>query len=279
MQFKVIQQSKKSLARLGVIKTAHGDLHTPAFFPVATQAVIKTLTSDNIKQIGFEGILANTYHLYLRPGEKIIKKMGGLHKFMNFNGVMATDSGGFQVFSLGAGITQGVGKIAKIFPGSQQSNPSKPFHSTGDRKLSGMVKITEEGVWFRSHLDGLRHFLSPEKSMQIQQDLGADIIFAFDECTSPLAGLAYTQKSMERTHRWAERCLKANEKLKMKNEKSQSKIKKLREQMLFGIIQGGEYKKLRQQSAKFIGSLDFDGFGIGGSLGKTKTKMYEFLGW
>ncbi|MCX6789557.1 MAG: tRNA guanosine(34) transglycosylase Tgt [Candidatus Gribaldobacteria bacterium] len=264
MQFKVIQQSKKSRARLGVIKTAHGDLHTPAFFPVATQAVIKTLTSDNIKQIGFEGVLANTYHLHLRPGEKIIKKMSGLHQFMNFQGVITTDSGGFQVFSLGSGIEHGVGKIAKIFPGSQSIKPS---HFKCDRTGSEMVRITEEGVWFRSHLDGSQHFLNPEKSMQIQQDLSSDIAFAFDECTSPLAGMDYTQKSMERTHRWAERCILA--KSKIKNNK----------QMLFGIMQGGEYKKLREQSAKFIGGLDFDGFGIGGSLGRTKTKMYEILDW
>ena len=271
MQFKVIQQSKKSLARLGVIKTAHGDLHTPAFFPVATQAVIKTLTNDNIKQIGFEGILANTYHLYLRPGEKIVNKMGGLHKFMNFNGVMATDSGGFQVFSLGAGIAHGVGKIAKIFPGPQQSKPSTPLFNSCDRRNRNMVRITEEGVYFRSHLDGSQHFLSPEKSMQIQQDLGADITFAFDECTSPLAGQEYTKKAMERTHRWAKRCLRAAQITKNKS--------LITKQGLFGIIQGGEYKKLREQSAKFIGGLDFNGFGIGGSLGKTKSKMYEILNW
>ena len=273
MQFKVIKQSKKSRARLGIIKTAHGVLHTPAFFPVATQAVIKTLTSQDIKQIGFEGVLANTYHLYLRPGEKIVKKMGGLQKFMNFQGVIATDSGGFQVFSLGAGIAQGVGKIAKIFPGT---NLSKPFHSTGDRKLSGMVRITEEGVYFRSHLDGAKHFLSPEKSMQIQRDLGADITFAFDECTSPLDTLEYTKKAMERTHRWAERCIAT------RGQTSPDCMQSFQEvcpQGLFGIVQGGEYKKLREQSAKFIGSLDFDGFGIGGSLGKTKTKMYEILDW
>ena len=262
MKFKVIQQSKKSRARLGIIKTTHGVLHTPAFFPVATQACLKTLTSQDIQQLGYEGILANTYHLFLRPGEKIIKKAGGLHKFMNFKGVIATDSGGFQVFSLGAGMTQGVGKIAKIFPGIK---PTKLCLNSRDRENKDMVRISEEGVYFRSHIDGSRHFLSPEKSMQIQRDLGADIIFAFDECTSPLAGLAYTQKSMERTHRWAKRCLKANEKLK--------------KQMLFGIVQGGEYKKLREQSAKFIGGLAFAGFGIGGSLGKTKEKMYEILDW
>ncbi|MDD5750117.1 MAG: tRNA guanosine(34) transglycosylase Tgt, partial [Candidatus Pacebacteria bacterium] len=232
-----------------------------------------TLTSNDIKQIGFEGLLANTYHLYLRPGEKVVKKMGGLHEFMNFKGVIATDSGGFQVFSLGAGIEHGVGKIAKIFPQEKNKAPFEPKKKKKPGSPRGsFVKITEEGASFRSHIDGSTHFLSPEKSMQIQEDLGADLIFAFDECTSPLAGLEYTRKAMERTHRWAERCLAAKR-------KSAAGKAAPGEQGLFGIIQGGEYEKLRIRSAEFIGKLDFDGFGIGGSLGKTKEKMYQILGW
>lgn len=270
MQFKVTKQSKKSLARLGVIKTSHGVLHTPALFPVATQAVVKAIDSNDIKQIGFEGVLANTYHLHLKPGEKIIKKAGGLHKFMNFPGIIATDSGGFQVFSLGAGLEHKVGKIAKASPAPQRL-------TSGSTPMSG-VKITEQGVYFKSHFDGSQHFLSPEKSMQIQQALGADIIFAFDEPSSPLAGFDYTKKAMERTHRWAIRCLKQHK----KNVANKNDRRYLR-QMLFGIIQGGEYKNLRGQSAKFIVSLDFDGFGIGGSFGKSygdsKKNIAKVLRW
>jgi len=275
MQFKVIKQSKKSRARVGIIKTSHGILHTPAFFPVATQACLKTLTSQEIKQIGYEGILCNTYHLHLRPGEKIIKKMGGLHKFMNWPGIIATDSGGFQVFSLGKGKKQGMGKIAKIFPGASHS---KPPRFPCDRTESAAVRITEEGVHFRSHLDGAKHFLSPEKSIQIQEILGGDIIFAFDECTSPLDSFKYTKKAMERTHRWAARCLQ-QQKLKIKEPASALSGYGVARQGLFGIVQGGEYKNLRVESANFIRSLDFDGIGIGGSLGKTKEKMYEILDW
>lgn len=233
---------------MGLIETKHGVLHTPAFFPVATKAAVKTLDSEDIA--GLEGVLCNTYHLMLRPGSKIISQAGGLHKFMNFQGVIATDSGGFQVFSLGKGLEHGIGKIAKIFPGEKKVKEKRP----------SLVKIREKGVYFKSHLDGKMCFLSPEKSIQIQEELGSDIMFALDECTSPLDGFEYTKKAMERTHRWAKRCLK-------------------RKGALFGIVQGGEYKPLRTKSAQIIGKMDFDGFGIGGSLGKTKKKMFEILDW
>lgn len=251
MKFKILKKSKKSRARLGIIKTRNGVLHTPAFFPVATKAALKTLSSEEIDS---ECVLCNTYHLMLRPGSNIISKMGGLHKFMNFKGVIATDSGGFQVFSLGKGLEHGVGKIAKIFPGDVVKRSHKP----------SLVKMREKGVYFKSHIDGTEWFLSPEKSIKIQQELGADIIFTLDECTSPLDSEEYTKRAMERTHRWAVRCLKTHTK---------------KNQWLFGIIQGGEYKKLRLESAKVIGSLNFDGFGIGGSLGKTKKKMFDILDW
>lgn len=263
MEFRILKKSKKSRARLGVIKTKNGVLHTPAFFPVATQACVKTLTSEDIKEIGFEGVLCNTYHLMLRPGSALIKQAGGLHKFMSFKGVVATDSGGFQVFSLGRGLAQGVGKIAKATTGEKR---------TTRQKKPSLVKIRENGAWFRSHIDGKKHFLSPEKSINIQQDLGADIIFALDECTSPLDSFNYTQRAMERTHRWAKRCLTAHR-----------QKKRVQRQALFGIVQGGLYKKLRVESAKFIGSLPFDGFAIGGSLGvvidRTKKKMFQILDW
>ncbi len=254
--FKITKKHKYSQARLGLIKTEHGQIHTPAFYPVATQASIKGLASNEIKQLGFEAILANTYHLYLQPGDKIIKKIGGLHKFMNWPYPIATDSGGYQVFSLGAALKDRVGKVLKS---NHQVFASK-------RAKIKPVKINEQGVIFYSHLDGSKHQLTPEKSIQIQQNLGADIIFAFDECTSPLANHEYTQQSMERTHRWAKRCLN---------------VKNSQKQFLFGIVQGGPFKDLREISAEFIGNLPFDGFGIGGALGQgeLKGKMEEVLDW
>ncbi|MDD5738699.1 MAG: tRNA guanosine(34) transglycosylase Tgt [Candidatus Pacebacteria bacterium] len=286
MKFEITKKSKKSEARLGIIETAHGELHTPAFFPVATKATIKTLTSQDIKEIGFEGILANTYHLHLQPGEKTIKKMGGLHKFMNWNGVVATDSGGFQVFSLGAGITH---KTSKIPANSKTKSVPKLADRHG---LTHFVKIAEEGVYFKSHLDGSPQFLSPESSIKIQQDLGADIIFAFDQPSSPLDNLEKTKEAMERTHRWATRCLQQRElkvqsaKLKVSEPASaprQAQGYGVAKQGLFGIVQGGKYEKLRKQSAKFIGAMNFNGFGIGGSFGSSygdsKTNLIKVLSW
>ena len=239
------------------METPHGRIETPAFIPVATQASVKSLDPEDLKNLGAEIILANTYHLYLRPGEKIIKKAGGLHKFMGWQGPTMTDSGGFQVFSLGWGQIHKVAKIG-FFPG-----PGK-IEIKRDGEKPKLVRISGEGVEFISHLDGSRHFFTPEKSIKIQEDLGADIIFTFDECTSPLASYDYTKKSLQRTHNWAKRCLE---------------VKKKKNQALFGIIQGGEYKDLREESARFISSLPFDGIGIGGSLGKTKKDMFKILKW
>ncbi len=256
--FRIIKKHSKSKARLGLVRTTNGVMRTPAFFPVATKATVKSLTPEDIRKIGFEGVLANAYHLYLQPGHKIVKKMGGLHKFMNWQGIIATDSGGFQVFSLGMAIQDKVGKILKEGERGQpplRGLPPKIPHSS-------LVKIDEEGVDFTSYLDGSRHRFTPEISMKIQEDLGADIIFAFDECSSPLADYDYTKKAMERTHRWAKRCLKA---------------KKKKNQFLFGIVQGGLFEELRKESAQFIGKLPFDGFGIGGSFGKNEMK--KTLDW
>ncbi len=249
---KILKKDKKSKARLGLVKTPHGNIHTPALFPVAIKATVKSLTPEDVKDIGFEAILANTYHLYLQPGSKLIKKMGGLHKFMNWPGPISTDSGGFQVFSLGAALGTSIGKLFK----GEEGLTSK---SSRANKLS---KVDEDGVTFTSHIDGSKHRFTPEASIKIQENLGADIIFAFDECTSPLDDYDYTKKSMERTHRWAKRCLKA---------------KKRKDQALFGIVQGGLFEDLRKESAKFIGSLPFDGFGIGGSFGKQEMK--NALNW
>ncbi len=256
MFFKIIKKSKKSNARLGLIKTAHGSIHTPAFYPVATKAAIKGLSLDEVKKIGFEAVLSNTYHLYLQPGHKVIQKLGGLHKFMNWNGPIVTDSGGFQVFSLGFGLEHGIGKIVGMFPGNKRK-PSKLFNVK-------LMKVNQDGVDFRSHLDGSKHKLSPQKSIEIQESLGADIILAFDECTSPLADKKYTREAMLRTHRWAEICLK---------------FKKRKDQFLFGIIQGGRWHDLRIESARFINKLPFAGLAIGGPLGNTKKDMRQILDW
>ncbi len=268
MSFKILKKSKKNKGRLGLISTPHGDIQTPAFIPVGTQATVKGMTTDQLKQIRIESILCNTYHLYLRPGDKVVKKMGGLHKFMNWNRPIWTDSGGFQVFSLGYGIDHKVGKL-----GNHSTN-KRSQDSLVDKKLT---KISEEGVEFRSHIDGFKHFLTPEKSIQIQKNLGADIIFAFDECTSPLSDYEYTKKSMELTHRWATRSLNEFKNKERPFGRAQGK------QMLFGIVQGGAHKDLREASAKFIGEQDFDGFGIGGSFGSSygdsKENMRKVLDW
>jgi len=255
--FKVIKKDKSSVARLGEINTPHGKIHTPAFVVVGTQATVKSLSPEELKQLGIEVVLANTYHLFLRPGDLTIKKLGGLHKFMHWDGPIVTDSGGFQVFSLGFALLHGIGKIANIFP--EETKFRIPTKSK-----SSFVKINNNGVIFKSHLDGKTHHLTPEKSIEIQENLGADIIFAFDECTSPLSDKKYTQLAMKRTHNWAKQCLK---------------VKKRNDQAIFGIIQGGEYRDLREESAKFINSLPFAGFGIGGSLGKSKKDMHNILEW
>lgn len=243
-------------ARVGRLKTPHGAVETPAFFPVGTQATVKTLTPDEITAIGAQAILANTYHLFLRPGAELVEKLGGLHRFMGWSGTIMTDSGGYQAFSLGFALEHGVGKIAKIFPGSAEA-PARPARKR-------LATIDERGVEFASHLDGSRHLLTPELSIQVQQQLGADLILAFDECTSPLSDKDYTRAAMERTHRWALRCLEAWT---------------APHQGLYGIVQGGAYEDLREQSARFIGELPFFGLAIGGSLGRSKADMHQVLEW
>ncbi len=262
MFFKILKKDRRSKARLGLIETSHGRIHTPAFLPVATQGSIKGLSPKEVKEIGFEAVLANAYHLFLRPGSKTVEKMGGLHKFMNWPLPIATDSGGFQVFSLGAALKDKVGKV--LASDYHKLLQFKKQHCCLEKIKP--VKISEEGVVFYSHLDGAEHQLTPEKSIKIQEELGADLIFAFDECTSPLADYVYTKKAMERTHRWAERSLAA---------------KKKPDQFLFGIVQGGPFNDLRKESAHFIGGMTFDGFGIGGSLGEgdMRGKMSDVLDW
>ena len=226
--YELIKQCPVTGARAGRLHTPHGSFETPMFMPVGTQGTVKTLSPEELKEMGAGFILGNTYHLFLRPGHDIVKKAGGLHRFMNWNGGILTDSGGFQVFSLG-----------------------------------DLRKITEEGVDFRSHLDGSKQFLSPEKSMEIQMALGADIAMAFDECTPYPADYEYACSSMRLTTRWARRCLAAHD---------------MEDQALFGIVQGGMYKDLRQESAESLVGLDFPGYAIGGlSVGEPKPLMYELL--
>ncbi|MBI3978377.1 MAG: tRNA guanosine(34) transglycosylase Tgt [Chloroflexi bacterium] len=256
--FAVTTRAAGLQARTGVLTTPHGAVRTPAFLPVGTQATVKSLTPEEVFDLGGQMILANTYHLYLRPGADLVAHFGGLHRFMGWEGPLLTDSGGFQVFSLGFAIEHGVGKIAKMFPGGEV----EPVEKLQNRPK--LARVDEEGVTFVSHIDGSTHRLTPEKSIAIQEQLGADVIMAFDECTSPLSGYDYTRLAMERTHRWALRCLEGR--------RSPS-------QALFGIVQGGEYPDLREASACFIGSLPFEGFGIGGSLGKSKEDMHRVIEW
>mgnify|MGYP003300055737 CR=1 FL=1 len=228
--YELLHVCKQSGARRGVIHTPHGDIQTPIFMPVGTQATVKAMTTDELKEmVEAQIILSNTYHLFLRPGNKLVKEAGGLHKFMNWDRPILTDSGGFQVFSLG-----------------------------------DLRKIREEGVDFRSHLDGSKKFISPEIAMEIQEDLGSDIMMAFDECCPYPSTYEYTKKSMERTTRWAKRCKDAH--------------KNIDEQSLFGIIQGGFYKDLREESLKQLVELDFPGYAIGGiSVGEPKEEFLDIL--
>ncbi|MGP1487088.1 MAG: tRNA guanosine(34) transglycosylase Tgt [Peptostreptococcus stomatis] len=229
VRYELIKTCKQTGARLGRLHTPHGVIETPIFMPVGTQATVKAMTPEELKDIGSQIILSNTYHLYMRPGHDLIERAGGLHKFMNWDKPILTDSGGFQVFSLGP-----------------------------------LRKIKEEGVEFRSHLDGSKHFLSPEKATEIQNALGSDIIMAFDECAPYPADRQYVKNSLERTTRWLERCKAAH--------------KYPERQALFGIVQGGMYKELREQSAREITAIDLPGYAIGGlSVGEPKEMMYEVL--
>lgn len=271
MNFKILKKSKKSRARLGLLETSHGVVETPCLVPVATQAVIKTLDSKEVEATKSQILICNTFHLHLKPSERFVGKAGGLHKFMNWRKPLMTDSGGYQVFSLGFG--KDFGLDSKFFSarGSllQGSQPSRSKNSLsrplkinlGDQPKN--IRITSQGVYFKSPINGDELFIGPKESIKIQEKLGADIIFAFDECTPTLADYNYVKKSLEKTHKWAQICLK------------QKKSK----QALFGIVQGSRFKDLRLESAKFIGSLDFDGFGIGGEFGNDKKEMSKMIDW
>lgn len=265
LTFDIQHRDFTSRARVGVIHTAHGDIKTPGFMPVATQATVKGLTAQDLYDLDAQLIICNTYHLALRPGAEQIAQLGGLHKFMNWQRPISTDSGGFQVFSLGAAIRDGVGKIADIFP--DESSPLAEGESPKGYDRTPLCKIDNDGVTFNSHLDGSIIRLTPQISIQIQHQLGADFILAFDECTSPLDSHDYTSEALQRTHRWAELCLQQHAQTKRDY------------QSLFGIVQGGAYRDLREKSARVIGSLPFDGLAIGGSLGRSKDDMHSILDW
>ena len=232
IRYELIKKDKKTGARRGRIHTPHGIIETPVFMPVGTQATVKAMTPDELKEmVGAQIILSNTYHLYLRPGDELVRDAGGLHQFMHWDRAILTDCGGFQVFS-----------------------------------LSKLRDITEEGVTFKSHLDGSKHFLSPEKSISIQNNLGSDIMMAFDECCPYPSTYEYTKASMERTTRWAIRSKAAHQHPDT--------------QGLFGIVQGGMYKDLREESAKQLVALDFPGYAVGGlSVGEPAELMYDILGY
>ncbi len=256
ISFAILKQSKKSRARIGILSTPHGEVETPALVAVATRAVVKTLTHEQAAATGTQIAIANTFHLHLRPGEKVVERAGGLHTFMAWDKPLMTDSGGFQVFSLGFGRDLGVGKLLKIFPEIR----GEVIRAHAQPKA---LRITPAGVAFRSPIDGKELFIGPRESIRIQERLGADIIFAFDECTPPLAAKAYVREALARTHRWARICVEA----------------KRSRQALFGIVQGSKYKDLREESARFIGSMPFAGFGIGGDLGESKRTMRDILRW
>ncbi len=229
-KFDLIHESTDSNARLGLLSTPHGEIKTPVFMPVGTKATVKSLDYKDLNSIGTEIILANTYHLAMRPGSELVAKMGGLHKWMNWDKPILTDSGGFQAFS-----------------------------------LSDRVKINDEGVEFKSHIDGSKHFFTPERAIQIQEELGADIIMAFDECSPANVSESYAKRAMNRTHAWMKRCM---------NAKTRS------DQALFPIVQGSRFKNLREDSAKFMAELDVSGIAIGGvSVGESFEQKFSAIEW
>ncbi len=274
--FKIEKKIEGYLGRAAILNTPHGEIKTPAFVTVGTKASVKALTPEQIQSTGSQVILANTYHLYLQPGDELIRDAGGLHKFMNWQGPLMTDSGGFQVFSLGAAYGKEISKVTTI---------TDPNFLIPERSIDSVVplaKISNDGVSFKSHLDGSLHYITPEKSIEIQHNLGADIIFAFDECTSPTETDLYQDEALSRTHAWAKRSLERHKELEKQKQENLVRVGAPEErvkrrdfavsdflpQALFGIVQGGRSEELRKKSAKAISGMDFDGFDICGSFAK-----------
>lgn len=290
MKFQITKKLAGTLGRVGVIETPHGAIQTPAFVTVGTKATVKALTPEQVASLGAQVVLANTYHLYLEPGHEIVNQAGGFAKFMNWHGPTMTDSGGFQVFSLGAAFGKNITKI------TAETDPNKLLEEITETSKSGRgimpanfkpAKVLEDRVIFRSHIDGSTHEFTPERSIEIQHNLGADMIFAFDECTSPNESIFYQRESLDRTHRWAKKSLEYH----LKNSPDIRYFKETGErQALFGIVQGGRHEDLRKNSAKALAEMKitveeggiqkevgFDGFGIGGSF--QKADMESAVKW
>ncbi len=263
--FDIVKRQPGTRARAGIIRTHHGDIETPAFVTVGTKGTIKSIKPEDMEMyVGSQVALANTYHLYLQPGHEVIKEAGGIHSFANWKLPTMTDSGGFQVFSLGAAFGKGVTKFAQSEV-VDESEGLAVYNKDLAQSHGKLCVIDEDGVTFTSHTDGSMHRFTAERSIEIQHAIGADIIVAFDECTSPAAPHEYQKEAMERTHRWAKRSLLAH----MRNHDA------LKRQGLYGVIQGGHYTDLRKESATVLSNMDFDGFGIGGSF--TKADLGESL--
>ena len=254
--FTIQARQPGSLARAGLLHTAHGDVRTPAFVPLATKATVKGLLPEEVSALGFDMVLGNTFHLHLRPGEELIKRLGGLHAFMGWPGPIITDSGGFQVFSMGHGT---------VADEIKARSPRAPYESA--ERMGSILSIEEAGVRFRSYVDGQERFLSPERSMAIQAALGSDIALVFDECTPFHVERSYTENSTLRTHRWLTRCLDWH----AENGPAG--------QLVYGIVQGGVFADMRRESARVVAASACEGIAIGGSLGEHKQQMYEVVEW
>jgi queuine tRNA-ribosyltransferase len=241
--------ARDGAARAGLIHTSHGDVRTPAFVPLASTATVKSLHSAEVAELGYDMVLGNTFHLFIQPGPELIAEMGGLHEFMGWEGAIVTDSGGYQVFSMGHG------------------SVAEEIKRKRERRTSMILSIEEEGVRFRSYLDGRERFMGPETSMEVQAALGSDIALAFDECTPFHVERDYTARSMERTHRWLDRCVTWHREHGPPG------------QLLYGIVQGGVYEDLRAQSTAYVAGSGVQGIAIGGSLGQSKEQMREVVGW
>ena len=250
--FEILARDPGSRARAGVLRTAHGEVRTPAFVPLATKATVRGLVPAEVKEVGYEMVLGNTFHLHQAPGDELIARAGGLHEFMRWDRPIITDSGGFQVFSMGHG------NVADEIKGRRP---------TGREGGGAIVSIEEEGVTYRSYVDGSERFMGPETSMEIQANLGSDIALVFDECTPFHVDREYTARSTERSHRWLARCLEWHDR------------NGPREQLVYGIVQGGVYEDLRTASAEEVAASAGDGIAIGGSLGEDKEQMYEVVEW
>lgn len=267
VSFEIIKRIPGTLGRAGVIHTPHGAIETPAFVVVGTKGTVKSLKPEDMKEyVGNQVALANTYHLFLQPGHEIIKEAGGLHAFANWQLPTMTDSGGFQVFSLGAAFGKGVTKFAMGDTAADSEKSGLNVYSKEIAREHGkLCVIDEDGVTFTSHHDGSMHRFTAERSIEIQHAIGADIIVAFDECTSPSADKDYQREAMDRTHRWAKRSVLAHK----------QNYEALKKQGLYGVVQGGRFLDLREESARTLAAMDFDGFGIGGSF--TKADLGEAI--